>query len=638
MNTYLISISIGPVQDFIAQARRSRDLWFGSHLLSEIARAAARGIDQANGELIFPAVDRGDAELLPCDAMRRTDGNLPLAVANKLLATAEGDEQAIACVHAARAEAKLRWSELAEQARGQADGLIDWPRVEPVWREQIDSLLEFYAAIAPVAEGSFAQVRETLERTLAARKNLREFRQYQHHRPGAPKSSFDGGRVSVLRPADKSKQTRRKYRIPQAENLDAVGVVKRAGGQPEQFVPISNIALAGWLTSARAIAETKSLIQDLERTMQHGVFRELFGRVDREDLPAGRAFHTDAQVFLDGRLEALLIESGETETRGALESDQDYRDLRDRVQSLRKCVGQAPSPYVAALVADGDRMGAALSHLTDAAALRQFSKYLSQFAEAARTIVEQECLGSLLYAGGDDVVAFLPLETAVACAAKLRSSFLDLMAPGNALPADWQDASALPTLSVGVGVGHVLDGMGNLLELGRSAERLAKGSSLPTRDQRDALAMVLAKRSGGRVSWRSRWHAPAGKTADEVVSAAMGRVGACETTSLLPATKLAQVRRQMITYPNRVDASESARWAELVRHDVFRTLKRSGRGLQEFSAMPTQEVDSFGLDLSAGDYSRVCEELDAWVHLHLIAKELRRASVPTLGSNEDVAA
>jgi CRISPR-associated endoribonuclease Cas6 len=41
---YLLSISIGPVQDFIASARRSRDLWFGSWLLSQLSKAAALAI------------------------------------------------------------------------------------------------------------------------------------------------------------------------------------------------------------------------------------------------------------------------------------------------------------------------------------------------------------------------------------------------------------------------------------------------------------------------------------------------------------------------------------------------------------------------------------------------------------------
>jgi CRISPR-associated protein Cmr2 len=35
--SYLMIIGIGPVQEFIASARRSRDLWFGSWLLSELS-------------------------------------------------------------------------------------------------------------------------------------------------------------------------------------------------------------------------------------------------------------------------------------------------------------------------------------------------------------------------------------------------------------------------------------------------------------------------------------------------------------------------------------------------------------------------------------------------------------------------
>jgi len=33
---HILLFSIGPIQDFIASARRSRDLWFGSWMLSEL--------------------------------------------------------------------------------------------------------------------------------------------------------------------------------------------------------------------------------------------------------------------------------------------------------------------------------------------------------------------------------------------------------------------------------------------------------------------------------------------------------------------------------------------------------------------------------------------------------------------------
>ena len=46
MTTVLI-LSFGPVQDFIAAARRSRDLWSGSWLLSEVCKAAALALYRA---------------------------------------------------------------------------------------------------------------------------------------------------------------------------------------------------------------------------------------------------------------------------------------------------------------------------------------------------------------------------------------------------------------------------------------------------------------------------------------------------------------------------------------------------------------------------------------------------------------
>ena len=42
MKTSMI-VSIGPVQDFIATARKSRDLYFGSWLLSELSRLLTKG-------------------------------------------------------------------------------------------------------------------------------------------------------------------------------------------------------------------------------------------------------------------------------------------------------------------------------------------------------------------------------------------------------------------------------------------------------------------------------------------------------------------------------------------------------------------------------------------------------------------
>ena len=51
---HLLAISIGPVQDFIAASRRTNDLYAGSTMLAELAKAVAHLLAQ-HGALIFPA-------------------------------------------------------------------------------------------------------------------------------------------------------------------------------------------------------------------------------------------------------------------------------------------------------------------------------------------------------------------------------------------------------------------------------------------------------------------------------------------------------------------------------------------------------------------------------------------------------
>jgi len=62
MPQHVLVITLGPVQDFIASARRCQDLWFGSWLLSDLSRAVARTVDAfAGGDaLVFPSEAGGD--------------------------------------------------------------------------------------------------------------------------------------------------------------------------------------------------------------------------------------------------------------------------------------------------------------------------------------------------------------------------------------------------------------------------------------------------------------------------------------------------------------------------------------------------------------------------------------------------
>ena len=108
MPRYLLAIAIGPVQDFIASARRTRDLWFGSYLLSEVSKAVARDLKAKNATLIFPApLNTNDL-----------DEDSPLNVANKLLAEVETDDPANLLIEVKQA-AQSHWETLANKALNQ---------------------------------------------------------------------------------------------------------------------------------------------------------------------------------------------------------------------------------------------------------------------------------------------------------------------------------------------------------------------------------------------------------------------------------------------------------------------------------------------------------------------------------------
>ncbi len=88
--------------------------------------------------------------------------------------------------------------------------------------------------------------------------------------------------------------------------------------------------------------------------------------------------------------------------------------------------------------------------------------------------------------------------------------------------------------------------MGNLLEGGRVAEKIAKGSDLCPSLQRNALAIRADKRSGGTLTWRCRWDEDV--PPDYRLSRAIGRLSRHEQATILPMTKIAEVRRDLARF------------------------------------------------------------------------------------------
>jgi len=606
MSSAVLAISIGPVQDFIAQARRSRDLWFGSHALSEIARAAAVEAFAAGAEtLVFPAVEPGDAELAPCDAPLREDGTPPLNIGNLVLLMVPADRAAEIAGRMQQAAAS-RWRGLADQVREARDVqplLAD--EIDAIWNEQIDTLLEIYAACCPIGgDTPYPNARENCMAALAARKNLREFTPWMYDRAGAPKSSFDGGRVSVLgKSSDRNgfaAGSRRRFRLLDGEQLDAVGLVKRCGGKPEQFVPLANVALASWIDRCRrrkpeAVEELCSLCE------RHGI-----QRVARRDLgwlgwrADGLAF--DAEVLLPGRLQSTLADYG-VEDPAVIEQ---FKAAVARL-TARDGGGSPPIPHVCCLVADGDRMGVALGELADPERHRELSRRLARFAGQAREIVNEH--GFTVYAGGDDVLGFVSPAASLATAEKLRDAFATAVGEVEGL-------RTRPTLAVGLGIGHIFDGMAHLLELGRQAERVAKGNG--ESDPRDALGIIVDRRSGGTTGFRGRWQTdPAGRI--RTLAGLIDR-------GTLPMGKIHEVKRMLGRLPKIAEAGPeyAARFTKVLSGEVRRILGRSGGDDPRTDKLtPATVLLDLAEPAEGGRYADCHRAVTAWVNACLVAREFR---------------
>lgn len=497
MAKYLITLSLGPVQSLIGAARRTRDLWCGSWLLNEAAKAAAKVIDDRHpGSLIFPCPeDRSELEANP--KLRDDDAN----IANILRAEIElADDAAVrALIDDARQAAANRLAILGEQAKSKLNGL---PFHEDLWQTQIGDILEAFGAWVKVESGNaaYATASERLGGILAARKATRDFLPAAATADGTglgiPKSSLDGARESVIhlsheaRKAGQCKTALRKLGLSGMEELDALGITKRMAGDVEQFTAYSRIAADAWVE-----ALAKGHPDQLERVKEDYAPLVAAGLATGAKGNAGlyAKLPYDAQLVFGFRLDNALVNVGE---------DAEVRDLLKNLREALRAIRDTPVPYAVILKADGDRMGELLSKATRADESRAISKALHGFARSVRGIVRTH-RGHAIYAGGDDVLAMLPLQSAVACANELADAFRQAMngvAEQRGLP-----AGERPTLSVGLGIGHLVEPLGRLRTRADAAEHLAKGNGEARNQQRNALAIQLGIRSGAEMTWRCRW-------------------------------------------------------------------------------------------------------------------------------------
>lgn len=500
---WLLLVHIGPVQDFIMSARRCRDLWFGSRLLSELSREVARSLHQGDvtSELIFPG------------ALEKEESG----IANKVvvvLKNAEEDQIKLAAEKARSAmEAKLL--EIAESTFSplRQNKSFQYPRAIA----HIKTLMEFMWVAVPITEDGYSAARTHGERLLAARKNTRDWMPPPVAASGIPKSSLDGVRESVVhedtydqRASNRflSPETRRRmFGIKGEERLCGVGILKRLGvfesdkrdGTPI-FHSAGHIASAGVRRRIAASAEAQAAWNEyhdfLTSTLGQGIEDLRIGGTtswnsEGTDVPSTLPIShvpdpntagLDGIVLFPSRLKDLAEVYQDV---GIPLRDSQVKELEEKHRDLLRTIKvRDPHPYYAVLIADGDEMGVAIDTLTEPSKHQEFSKALDEhFALKAKDLIQKHG-GSLIFAGGDDVIALLPLFTALQAARELRNLFATAMNKAGF------EKNVAPTLSVGLGITHFLKDFAEARAVAKEAEQLAKEQG------RNRLAIILDKRGG----------------------------------------------------------------------------------------------------------------------------------------------
>ncbi|MFO0649319.1 MAG: type III-B CRISPR-associated protein Cas10/Cmr2 [Polyangiales bacterium] len=292
------------------------------------------------------------------------------------------------------------------------------------------------------------------------------------------------------------------FRLRRGERLSAIGLIKRF------WVPTH-------LASEWSFKPTETRLDDTATVAARVWLREAGIDVDQE---RRKNREWNGQWILSATADErdTSDEDGD-DPLDLLEADCPL-ELGNTLREAKKRLKRAPPRYLAVLHFDGDHLGRWLKgELGPTVRACLHPKTLAYFVERGRALGRERDLeallgtvrplspvrhaslsdallrfsvdavprivadhdGELVYAGGDDVIALLPLERALACANAIRRAYSEEAYMG-------RNATA----SAGLSVMHARSSLRGALDAARAAEKAAKGAG------RDALGLAVLRRSG----------------------------------------------------------------------------------------------------------------------------------------------
>jgi CRISPR-associated protein Cmr2 len=293
---------------------------------------------------------------------------------------------------------------------------------------------------------------------------------------------------------------------PDPVSLPRKLVLRHAKAQPQALADARRIPAL--LDAAAELDEKDDPSGEKANRIREAVRKTLAQAVDEKQRDDFRLETYYGLLMMDGDRMGRILAGDEATAISYLES------FHDRVRAGFEKLAASD----AALRAYG-RLKRAVSpgrHIAISSALNDFSQYV------ARHVVEEEFRGRLIYSGGDDALATLPVADLLDCALRLRHAYRGTLPEDE--HKDWgelgKDRRDLhcksgfawlrgrlmrmmgknATASVGLVVAHNQAPLGAVLRELRATEKAAKEQG-----GRDALAIRVIKRSGGAVDLVLKW-------------------------------------------------------------------------------------------------------------------------------------
>lgn len=504
--TVFIDYSIGPVQTFVAQSRRTRDLWGSSYLLSFLSGHAMLGAVQAGGRVVRPRVD-DDLVFLWISGQRSGDPPTVGSLPNRFQIEIQDETQVYPVVKATTEALYSAWNRVhnAVFEKFIRDVVSYGNDTEQIWDRQTSHFWEILWTSSTCSNSD----------SLARRKHWRT-----HHPTEEPGDKctvmHDYQEISGFCRAGGKDQARlqglfwgelrkklRPSELRDDERLCSIALVKRlfplvakeAVGwelDTSRWPSTVFIAAVPWIRNAVSYAPEKAehfatLVRDIGGSTTFIEKRPPFdsGAESRNRLTAIDENYFHKAFIRNPRLCPLesSAEYSKEEARSKLLEALDA--IQETALNDGTTIGPA-SNYYALLLADGDRVG---NRLIPELGNDAVGTGLARFSKLVPSIVRKHD-GVLVYGGGDDVLAMLPVPEALQCAQELSEEYNKAFGGAD-----------VATLSVGIAFSHIRFPLTSAL---RQVHALLDEKAKEY-NGRNSLAAAVCNRGGTICEWTTTW-------------------------------------------------------------------------------------------------------------------------------------